>query len=270
MISSKVLTFVLCLICLLMPFAAVGQEHTEKSQARQIDGFYPDQVVSPIIARFDNFAQQLQSEPDSSAYVITYRYYSELPGKSFRTLNWVKKYLMYIDKIPPEKIALVDGGVSHCPVTELWLAPSGTIPKINREYQQVFNDTDSARKYDEYYFDAEVNPDNPYIDIENGYGRASTGSLNAFTATVMKEPQAFAYIIVYPEIGSSASRASKIVRQIRDELIKNSFPLARLKLVNGGYRRLQQIELWILPRGAHPPVATPNAFPKINRRTRKR
>jgi hypothetical protein len=40
----------------------------------------------------------------------------------------------------------------------------------------------------------------------------------------------------------------------------------RIRLVNGGYRRWRGLELWIVPRGEHAPIPTPNSFPPRNLR----
>lgn len=254
-------------LILIMSLSLAAQNESNSLQAQKIDEFYPNDVISPVVARLDNYAVQIQNDPNSTAYVVTYRYYTELPGRNARTLNWVKKYLTEDNRrTDPNRIVLVDGGISRCPVTELWIAPAGTTPKINEEYRQFFVDTDYPRKFDEHYFTDEKF----YADIENGYGRGMVNSLDALAAAVAKEPKALAYLIIYREVGEPASVATRLERLIRSELVgKYKLPPARVKIVNGGFRRMRQVESWIVPRAARPPVATPNAFPQAKTKRRK-
>src|SRR5258708_39106016 len=36
---------------------------------------------------------------------------------------------------------------------------------------------------------------------------------------------------------------------------------ARIHVIDGGYRRWRTVELWIVARGEHAPIPTPNSFP---------
>jgi hypothetical protein len=40
---------------------------------------------------------------------------------------------------------------------------------------------------------------------------------------------------------------------------------SRIKVMFGGYREAPIMELWIVPRGRHAPIPTPNRFPKRTR-----
>lgn len=255
-------------IALLFSLTLFAQNQNEKPVALLVDEFDNYEQVSSVIARLENLAVQVQNQPDSRAYIVVYRHRAELPGKTERALEWAKLYLMANRGLEAERIVLVNGGVVSCPATQLWLVPNGATPKIKENlYRQVFEDTEAARKFDEYYFSF----GKIYIDIDTAYGRIYVDSLNAFTSEVKKEKDATAYVIVYPEYegryigkGDPPHTAMRMSRKIRGDLI-NKYKLAasKIRIVNGGYRRLRQVELWILPGGAHPPVATPNAFPKI-------
>ncbi|HEX5709408.1 MAG TPA: hypothetical protein VFX96_19050, partial [Pyrinomonadaceae bacterium] len=60
-----------------------------------------------------------------------------------------------------------------------------------------------------------------------------------------------------------AGSATRMLREVRRALTReHGIPASRIRLVNGGHRRLRQVELWVVPRGAHAPIATPDAFPK--------
>jgi hypothetical protein len=59
-----------------------------------------------------------------------------------------------------------------------------------------------------------------------------------------------------------AKQVSKAMTRLRSSLLKRlELPKNRVKVVNGGFRRWREVELWIVPSGVHVPVATPNVFP---------
>lgn len=266
---------------------AAAQENTQKREPLLVDE-YGSLNVSAEIARLDNYAIQLQNDPTAKAFVFHYRSRYQLPGAGFRHLKGIENYLVKSRGFDPKRLVLVDGGGVNCPKTELWLAPAGTAPKSKEDsYQTHFEDTESVRKFDESYF-----PSNPkesdYIDIETGYGFGSVNSLEAYTATLFKEPKSKAYIIVYPQFYvqkyeyenesgktvknrktylDSPKTIAKVIQTIKNELIrKYRLPSPRIQIVNGGYRTFRQAELWILPRGEHFPIATPDAFPNFRKK----
>jgi hypothetical protein len=81
-----------------------------------------------------------------------------------------------------------------------------------------------------------------------------------------------AYILAYPQYYRRSGHldppntALKMLRAVKSRLV-NKYRIAptRIKVVNGGYRKLRQVELWIVPRGEHAPIPTPNAFPERRR-----
>ncbi len=286
MISRKVLTVFMWLICLLLPLKILAQE--KPNSAMLVDEFNR-MAISQLIARLDAVTNQLQAQPTAKIFIFSYRSDLEFPGSTARYLNGIKQYLVRGLRISPEKIILTDGGVYSQRHTQIWIAPAGTAPQATIvPYEITFVDTDSARKFDEYYYP--YSKDFEYDDYS--YGFNSVNSLSAFAESVKKESGATAYVIVYPQYYieeteyenkrgkiltrrririDSAQTATRMQNEIRDELTnKLDLPLAKVRIVNGGYRKLRQIELWILPHGVHPPIATPNAFPKISRKIRKK
>ncbi|MEP6923328.1 MAG: hypothetical protein ABI954_02590, partial [Pyrinomonadaceae bacterium] len=271
---------------LLLPFNTLAQE--KPNSPVLVDDFGRLQV-SQLIARLGVAVNEFQNQPDAKIFLINYRSYLELPGASSRFLNGMKQYIVRSLRISPKQIILIDGGEVSCRTTQVWIAPAGTAPKATiTPYQTAFPDTYSTRKFDEYYYP--YSEDFQYDDYS--YGFNSVNSLGAFVEAVKKERGTQAYVIVYPQYYierieeqdkrgktttrsrihlDSANTVAKMQKEIRNELVNTyNLSFARVKIVNGGYRNLRQVELWILPRGEHAPIATPNAFPKINRKTRKK
>ncbi len=265
------------LLCLFLTFTILAQNNVSLANAILIDEFGHLQV-SELAARLDNLVSQSQNQPGSKIYLLHFRSRLELPGASSRFLNGMKNYLMKGRGVSGEQIVLVEGGAINCRTTQLWVAPIGTVPKSEiSAYQITFEDDGSARKFDEYYFDLDFSGSD-YIDIENGYGFGDVNSLDAFAAAVKKEKGATAYVIIYQQFEGrydgqtdAPNTAAKMARKIRSDLInKHKLAASKIRIVNGGNRKLRQVELWILPGGEHPPVATPNAFPKAGAKPRKR
>jgi hypothetical protein len=236
-------------------------------------------------ARLDGFAITLQNEPESKGFVIVYRSSRDLPGLSGRLSNVVKSHLVNSRGIEPQRIIAVDGGVSSCLKYELWVAPKGTAPKVKESYLNSDFDNNVPTKFDSkpFYWMFEDDSDPTHL----------SDALEGFADALRKHKNFKAYIIVYgqhylQEIDNSKYDANgnvikkrvykklyqdsqaeiwKSLRAMKRGLITNyGVSPARIKLVNGEYRQFREAGLWLVPRGAHAPIATPNQFPKRHRK----
>jgi hypothetical protein len=238
---------------------------------------FGDVPASDIAARLDNFANALMEQPQVKGFVIAYRSRRDLPGLSGRLMSLMRNYLINSRGIDPNRVAGVDGGSAGCIVQELWLVQPGAVPKpLASAYRSDFEDVESTRKFDEAPFGRESTYHNSIVDSLEGYATA-----------LRKEPRSTAYIIAYAgywvshwqeedERGQKRTRrhveldppgtAASVLRRLRSRLVtEQRIPSSRIKLINGGHRKWGQAELWIVPPGAHAPIATPNAFPKGRR-----
>lgn len=244
--------------------------------ARKIDEF-GDVAASDIAARLDNFANELQSQPGVRGFVIAYRSRRDLPGLSGRLVNLMRTYLIDTRGLAAERVVGVDGGVAGCVIQELWVVPVGATPTPRSDaYRTEFEDTDSTRKFDEAPFAA-----------ENSYYQSIYHSLEGFASVLRREPRSSAYLIAYSQYwvnkweeedsrGIKRTRrsvnrdppgtAQRALAAVKAELEKKyGVSASRIKMIAGGYRKWGQMELWIVPRGEHAPLPTPNAFPKGRR-----
>ena len=249
---------------------------TDNKTARKFDEF-GDIPISDLKARLDGFAVQLQNEPLSKGFILVYRLRRDLPGLSYRYAHRMEDYLVNSRGIETERVVAIDGGEANSFAQELWIVPPGTAPTPRSDaYQRNFVDTDSARKFDELRWEGE--------DASPG---VYAGGLEAYALALRAEPQALAYIIVYPTyyiqrdsyVDNGKRRrywqtyrdppgtARKVLTQARRLLMKEfHISPARIRLVNGGFRKRGALELWIVPRGEHPPIPTPNSFPPKRKR----
>lgn len=238
------------------------QDLPASATARKFDEF-GDIVISDKKARMDNFVVQLQQEPEAKGYIIVYHSRRDRPGLSVRLLDQMRRYLLYNRGLTSDRIVTIDGGPATNLVQEFWIVPPGTTPEIRSDaYTTVVEDRTVARVYDEYFFDL----DDRYLTDGDLMG----DSIPGFAAALHREPESLAYVIAYPQCRREGRRnvcdprgsAARMLKGIRLELTKtHNVPATRLRLVNGGYRRQRAVELWIVPRGEHPPIATPNAYP---------
>ena len=248
---------------------------TDDKTARKFDEF-GDIVISDLKARLDGFAVQLQNEPLSKGFILVYRSRRDLPGLSYRYAHRMEDYLVN-NRGLEKRVVAVDGGEADCLRQELWIAPPGTAPIPRSDaYQRHFVDTDSAREFDEVLFEGE--------DI---FPRVNAGELEGYAAALRVEPHALAYLIAYPtyyvlrETYEEDGKQKRSTETYRDPawagrkvlarariLLMKEFHIspARIRLIYGGYRKRGALELWIVPRGEHAPIPTPNSFPPTRKR----
>jgi hypothetical protein len=276
------LILILSFIFLALPLVSFAQAQASNQAARKFDEF-GDLQYSDLIARLDNFAVHLQSEPMVRGFIMVYRSRRDLYGLSSRLASRMKGYLVYSRGIDSERVVTIDGGIASSLVQELWIVPVGTAPTPRSDvYSGQLVDIESAWKFDEYYFPL---PQDSRED--EGYNTFGGNSLEAFAEALRKRPDSQAYIIAYPqyyierwkinEVGRKTKTrqrtrldpprtALKVLNAVKGDLVKKyRVTPSRIKVMDGGYRKLRQVELWIVPRGEHAPIPTPNAFPKKHR-----
>ena len=254
-----------------------GQAQAQNAQARKFDEF-GDIQTSDLKARLDNFAVQLSNETSSKGFIVSYRTRRDLPGVSNRLAIRSKDYLVNTRGLPADRIATVDGGEADCLSQEFWVVPPGTAPKPRADaYQRYFPDYDSARKIDEFGYDLRL----PNKRTAAAYP-TEADYLETFANELRRQKTALAYIVGYPHYSKKRQLIGdenydvyyerridppdSLRRRLNFEkqTLVHSYGISpgRIRLVNGGYRKWRTLEFWIVPRGAHPPIPTPNTFPR--------
>jgi hypothetical protein len=279
-INLKSLSTVGLILCL--SYSALAQ--TSNPSARKFDEF-GDVLPTDMAARLDNYAIQLKNEPNTRGFMIVYRSHRDLPGLSSRHVNWMRSYLIYNQTIKADRIIAMDGGTALCLSHELWIVPPGAAPTPREDaYSRGFGNTDVALKYDEYHYTI---PE----DMLESYSNEFENGLEGFAEALRKEPRTLAYIIAYEgyriesweeedERGRKKTQrrgnidppgiAWKELKGKRAELVKRyGISPSRVKLVNGGYRKWRELELWVVPRGAREPIPTPNTYRPQRKRNKR-
>lgn len=71
------------------------------------------------------------------------------------------------------------------------------------------------------------------------------------------EPEMSGYIITYAGRSKGIDGAKRLFAEAKRPFIFRKYDLNRVRIVEGGYREFDSVELWLLPPGAEPPKATP-------------
>lgn len=246
--------------------------------ARKFDEF-GDIQLSDLKARLDNFAVQLQHDPNTRGFIVVYRSRKDLPGLSHALALRSRDYILANRSVSADRLALVDGGVAMCITQELWIVPPGSALKPREDARiGYFHWPDHAWKFYEYHF----LPPELYRRFEISAPIGETDRLDAYANEVNKNRTFVACIIVYAQYDSSpglvdyagdydpkrdvrldpAGTARRRLAVERNELIRiYGVPSSRIRLIDGGHRKSRAVELWIVPAGEPLPIPTPNSFP---------
>jgi hypothetical protein len=120
-------------IVLVLAFSLTG---ATSDKMRQFDEFGDINCESEM-ARLDNFAIQLQNEPNAKGVVVFYggrRFRGRFPkqGEAAARASRMKPYLVERRGIPSERVVVIDGGYKEEFQVELWVIPAeATTPSPN-------------------------------------------------------------------------------------------------------------------------------------------
>jgi hypothetical protein len=235
----------------------------DQPSARKFDEF-GDVMYSDLIARLDNLAIALQGDTKARGFIIVYRSRRDLPGLNNRLAIRAKDYMVNSRGIPKERVVTVDGGEAMCLTYELWVVDPGAAPTPRSDaYPRNFG-AGVTLKFDELYYPLRSDPQGDYGESAEGI---SQDVLEAFAEALGRQPRALAYVIAYKQHNRDGRTdapgvSRKMLSAVRGNLIKGfGIAPARIKVLDGGYRVQRQVELWVVPPGARPPMATPNTYP---------
>jgi hypothetical protein len=244
----------LLLFCVASLASSLTVAQTSDATARKFDEF-GDIQASDLIARLDNVAVVLSSQPSSKAFLIVYRTRRDLPGLSNRYAHRMKGYLTMTRRLPSERIVVVDGGVASCLWQEIWIVPPGAAPKPREDaYDNSYQP--AVYKFDEHYYQIGNDPDEisywPVAPIN------LIGYLESFGETLMKDRKRIGYLVAFRDAKRDNRQATqRMLRTERNFLIKE-FHIEpwRLKTVDGGYQPSRTMELWIAEPGYQPTITS--------------
>ena len=77
-------------------------------------------------ARLDNFAIQLQNEPNAVGYIIGY---GTCSAEGRTRANRARDYVLQLAQVASERVVVVDGGCASDLLTTVWILPRGSTPQ---------------------------------------------------------------------------------------------------------------------------------------------
>ena len=216
---------------------------------------YGDINCEDFSARLDGFAIEVQNDVTSKVYIIIY------PGRKLQSRNFshftdTKNYLAHSRGISRERIVILRGDEREELKVELWLVPEGaTSPKPEPQPKLEEENLNTPIKFDEDY------PEYPfelYGDCCVSHCTLRQISFKRFAEALTQKPGATGYFIIYKGEDASLKTTRRIMRQVRQRMIrKYHFSEKRIKVVYGGRRDYREMEIWIVPKGAAFPKPTP-------------
>ena len=93
---------------------------------------YPPIRLNDEKARLDNFAIQLQNDPNAKGYVVVYGGAKAKPGEKQKRVKRAYDYLVNTRGLSADRLITMEGGMRDVTTTELWLVPLGADPPVVR------------------------------------------------------------------------------------------------------------------------------------------
>lgn len=94
---------------------------------RKFDEF-PSIAYDDDKARLDNFAIELQNNPDAGGYIIAYSGRTSRAGQAERLGDRARSYLTQTRGVDASRLVIVNGGYRDADTYELWVVPQGAQP----------------------------------------------------------------------------------------------------------------------------------------------
>jgi hypothetical protein len=94
--------------------------------------YYPPIRLNDEKARLDNFAIQLQNDPNAKGYVVVFGGAKAKPAEKQGRIKRAYDYLVNTRGISADRLVTMEGGTRDVTTTELWIVPLGADPPAVR------------------------------------------------------------------------------------------------------------------------------------------
>lgn len=263
-----------------------AQEQSQPSVPRKFDQ-YGQVGECDEGARLDNFAIQLQNEPTSKGYIISYDGRDTLPARlklrGPRALN----YLTYQRGLSPDRVVALDGGYREEVTIELWIVPKDAPAPEPSDTIVVVREAGKTFKYNEAHPEGAVLEywEEPFEVQQQEEETVATQQASVeepaqTQEAVTAEPteaydydtlwaseeyaqalgeKSVGYIIYYAQRDyGHLFKLEQIIERGQNLLVnKYGVPTDRIKVIFGGYKDWTTVELWVIPPGGEEPAPTP-------------
>jgi len=248
----------LCLAAALLSQAAAagaqgGQAEGDAPRARKIDEFGHARGCDHG-ARLDNFAIELQNQPDATGHVIAYGPAGEGSGTAEFRMSITRDYLVEARGIAPERVTTFNGGRyknRHESFVEFWLVPAGAeapTPAAYRNDVVRFNGKFSeSEAWDSFAWGEAMGP--PVGD----------SNLAGFADVLKSQPETRAYVVAFNGAESAPGAWRRVAEREAAALKRYGIADERVRIIFAGYDEKLKMQLWALPKDAPPPAADAGA-----------
>jgi hypothetical protein len=258
-------SIVLLAVCAAAHARPTQQPETAAPAARKVDEF-GRVAFSDMLARLDNFAIELQTNPASTGVIAVYPLMSDrLPGWFLHRAYWAKGYLTKARGLGDGRVGVVCGGFRDEVRFELWIVPPGAeSPVAPLDWAAAL-----ARERTPILFNRTVFENAPRIpdaEIYEDYTDAKDKH-EPFVSTLRAVPAARGLIIAYATRRNRRGTDRALAAREKLALMKlHAIGADRVVAVGGGLRTHRTLEYWIVPSGVPLPKPTPTVRPARQKR----
>lgn len=206
-----------------------------------------------LTARLDNFAIQLQHEPDAVGHIVAYGPEGDGLGTGKHFLELLKDYLLNTRGLTDRQVKTIYAGrnqVLYEPKIELWITPRGASALDPPKFETDI-DTFKGRFVTQEAHD--------FVDIlwegEDEMGPGIGLTTDASVADMLQQQKnAIVYIVTYNGEDAVPGASRRMAARKLEALKLHKVDVSRIKTIFGGVRKKTTIELWITAAGDPPPV----------------
>lgn len=181
----------------------------------------------------DVMADALKSDPQLRSHIILYRSRYSPVSETNANIIRIKKYLIEIHKLDPQRISIVDGGRRLEPRSQIYKVPPGADTPKPKPDEFPDNDPVHASKIDEF---GDVK-----LEVE-------TVILDTFAEEIRNRVTDDAFVMVYRARNRRPADTQSVIDRIRTHLIKkHGMDPNRLKTIDAGVKDKFTVELWAVP-----------------------
>ena len=232
----------------------------ERQLSRRFDE-YGDLRECDHKARLDNFAIQLQNEPNATAYVIVYGPHAWSNGIS----HAITDYLVDSRGIVRERIKWAHAGY-HTKLAEpriqLWIVPRGAdAPKPVRHDVNVATFKGmvaESKELDVVYLTAYWDESEKDMERIAALGNVTFAAIDEI---LKAQKGAVAHVVGFNGKDAVPGAWRRVSEFTVESLTRLGHDANRFKIGYGGQVKETKLQIWILPKGEAPPVKNPASEP---------
>lgn len=211
--------------------------------ARIIDAFGAVDC-DDAMARLDRFAEFVNKDPESLAYVVVYPERGGLPGKYKTYIDFSRSHLEMVRGISSNRIVSVRGQYRPELTTEFWVVPRSEKPPVTASVEE----DPRFGKFDEGFADYSTSSGKQQLWTYDLCGLKAL-YFHAFAGQLRADPKSIGRLIIHLESGKPPGRAHIMAHLLRKEMVtEQGISSDRIRIVYGKPRKMPMVELWVQPQ----------------------